>query len=266
MIKSRNSSMSFRNILVTILLILCYALVNGSRYGGNGVESTIRYDLQEEGEIQGRSFRRYVAVVDNESGLPLTTNQWIKALQRGNVTWLDQLLTDVPYKAYYFETKSMTNTSALKHPFEFVLVDAPRLAKRKPRFRSFEKPCQLLAAGDGNGNSSNSNNSYGCVFPNLSGDALLIVPKPQVNVKDEGYTHLANFIRMAPTEQVEAFWKLVGTSYQRSLSGPDDEMIWLSTAGNGVPWLHFRLDKTPKYYRYAPYKTQVTEIDNEGEL
>ena len=259
--------MSFGNILVTILLILCYALVNGSGYD-SGVESTIRYDLQEEGEVKGKSFRRYVAVVMDyyESEIPLTTNQWIKALQRGNVTWLDQLLTDVPYKAYYFETKSMTNTSALKHPFEFVLVDAPRLAKRKPRFRSFEKPCQLLAAGDdGNGNSSSNSNSYGCVFPNLSGDALLIVPKPQVNVKDEVYTHLANFIRMAPTEQVEAFWKLVGTSYERSLSS-DDEMIWLSTAGNGVPWLHFRLDKTPKYYRYAPYKTQVTEIDNEGEL
>ena len=155
MIKSRDSSMSSGTILVTILLMLCYALVNGSGYD-SGVESTIQYDLQEEGEVQGRSFRRYVAV-DYASEIPLTTNQWIKALQKGNVTLLNQILTNIPYKTYYFETKSVTNISSAstKHPFEFVLVDAPSLAKRKPRFRSFEKPCQLLAAGDdGNGNSS----------------------------------------------------------------------------------------------------------------
>ncbi len=33
-----------------------------------------------------------------------------------------------------------------------------------------------------------------------------------------------------------------------------DRPIWLSTAGGGVAWLHVRLDSTPKYYGYAPYR------------
>jgi hypothetical protein len=30
--------------------------------------------------------------------------------------------------------------------------------------------------------------------------------------------------------------------------------IWLSTAGDGIAWLHVRLDSRPKYYSYGPYR------------
>jgi len=33
-----------------------------------------------------------------------------------------------------------------------------------------------------------------------------------------------------------------------------DRVVWLSTAGAGVPWLHVRLDDRPKYYHYGPYR------------
>jgi hypothetical protein len=33
-----------------------------------------------------------------------------------------------------------------------------------------------------------------------------------------------------------------------------DERRWLSTSGLGVSWLHMRLDSTPKYYNWQPYK------------
>jgi hypothetical protein len=32
------------------------------------------------------------------------------------------------------------------------------------------------------------------------------------------------------------------------------EPLWLSTAGQGVFWLHVRLDRYPKYYNHAPYR------------
>jgi hypothetical protein len=30
--------------------------------------------------------------------------------------------------------------------------------------------------------------------------------------------------------------------------------IWISTIELGVSWLHVRIDSTPKYYHYTPYK------------
>jgi hypothetical protein len=29
--------------------------------------------------------------------------------------------------------------------------------------------------------------------------------------------------------------------------------FWISTSGLGVPWVHVRLDRYPKYYQYGPY-------------
>ena len=34
-------------------------------------------------------------------------------------------------------------------------------------------------------------------------------------------------------------------------------MLYLSTAGNGVPWLHFRFDTTSQYYRYSYYNPSL---------
>ena len=35
----------------------------------------------------------------------------------------------------------------------------------------------------------------------------------------------------------------------------DSNPLWLSTLGLGVAWVHIRLDRTPKYYQYAPDRT-----------
>jgi hypothetical protein len=32
------------------------------------------------------------------------------------------------------------------------------------------------------------------------------------------------------------------------------KVVWLSTAGAGVSWLHVRLDDRPKYYQFEPYR------------
>ena len=85
-------------------------------------------------------------------------------------------------------------------------------------------------------------------FPNLSGDAYMIVPAKYAHVQ---YTSLASFVRHAPDDQADALFLQTGMAV---LSRLNDEPLWLSTAGMGVPWLHIRLDSRPKYYKYPPYK------------
>ena len=87
-------------------------------------------------------------------------------------------------------------------------------------------------------------------FPNLSGDAQLVVPTP--HAEDNAYPHFAAFIRNAPEDQKHQFWIMVSKQYLRLLN---EKPRWLSTAGLGVYWLHLRIDSRPKYYSYTPYKT-----------
>jgi len=87
------------------------------------------------------------------------------------------------------------------------------------------------------------------MFPNLRGDALLIVPSLQGSISADG--HLAAFVREAPEYQKHLLWQKVGQVMEQRVSA---EPIWLSTAGAGVPWLHIRLDLRPKYYGHQPYR------------
>jgi hypothetical protein len=87
-------------------------------------------------------------------------------------------------------------------------------------------------------------------FPNLSGDALMVVPCPLA--ADSAYGHLAAFVREAPEAQRDALWLAVGEAMSRRMSA---KPVWLSTAGAGVSWLHVRLDDRPKYYGHEPYRT-----------
>jgi hypothetical protein len=65
---------------------------------------------------------------------------------------------------------------------------------------------------------------------------------------------LASFVRKGNKSQVEDFWQLVATEMDRRLTGEDGNFVWMSTCGLSVHWLSVRLDSTPKYYSYTPYK------------
>ncbi|MEM8906435.1 MAG: hypothetical protein AAGD05_01210 [Bacteroidota bacterium] len=87
-------------------------------------------------------------------------------------------------------------------------------------------------------------------FPNLRGDAQLVVPTPTNDPKI--YAHLTKFARHASPNQIDAFWRQVGLTYSNAI---DRSKKWLSTAGLGVYWLHVRIDSRPKYYKYDLYKS-----------
>ncbi len=149
----------------------------------------------------------------------------------------NRTLADAPYQAYLWETPPITTESS-NRPFEFVLVDSPRLAGPAPDPQAFASHFDATDPGQ-----------EVAVFTNLGGDALLIAPTPQA--PDKSYPRLAAFVRSAPNQQLHAFWRSVGSTLAERLSR---RPLWLSTNGLGVAWLHARLDSRPKYYTFEPYR------------
>ena len=134
-------------------------------------------------------------------------------------------------------------------PFEFVLVNDMGLYG----FANYADPYtfaeQLKTCPD---------KPHAVVFLNLGGDAKLVSPKNEDNGDKHRYGHLAAFLRKAPTHQIQGVWKTVAqTSYQEELGIQAPEPVWLSTAGGGVKWLHFRFDNRPKYYRRDVFKQEI---------
>ena len=46
----------------------------------------------------------------------------------------------------------------------------------------------------------------------------------------------------------------VRLTLQQTLERRGASLTWLSTEGSGVPWLHVRMDSSPKYYHYDAYR------------
>lgn len=144
------------------------------------------------------------------------------------------LLQRSQYEAFFWEVKPITK-DRLSDSFEFVLIDSPRLTKIETRPHAFEEHI--------------NSEEWVVTFANLGGDAQLVVPTDKSD--HQHYTHLAKFVRNAPVEQVEAFWKILGEQFDRLIG---EKPKWLSTAGLGVYWLHARVDSRPKYYRFGEYR------------
>jgi hypothetical protein len=149
-------------------------------------------------------------------------------------TLFNTLLAEVPFAAFRWETPAVT-AATITRRFECVLLDSPGLARR-PEPEAFAEHFSR-AAGEV------------VAFTNLGGDALMVVPCPVAEVS--AYGHLAAFVRLAPEQQCQALWRSVGEAMTRRVGS---KPVWLSTAGTGVSWLHVRLDDSPKYYGYGPYR------------
>jgi hypothetical protein len=147
-------------------------------------------------------------------------------------TFFIQLLSDIPFRAYHWETPPVTSET-LYQPFEFVITNTPviDLPPNPGPFRQYFKADSPIA-----------------VFNNLGNDAKLIAPAPRG--QGLNYSHIGVFTDEAPLEHQHALWQTVGQVTEEQVS---DQPTWLNTAGGGVAWLHVRLDSAPKYYRHRPY-------------
>lgn len=172
---------------------------------------------------------------DNNSPLSYAEVVQLLCTSEAFRTFFTGLLKSNIYAAYFWEVRPVTAATA-SEAFEFVLVDAPLLASIAPDNSAF-----LEHFGEARAVTS---------FFNLNKDAKLIVPVERSNA--ESYSHLANFVRSAPLEQVALFWKKVGEEIRQAIGTTPK---WVSTSGLGVHWLHVRIDTRPKYYNFSPYKT-----------
>lgn len=151
-------------------------------------------------------------------------------------TFYNGILADSPFEAFFWEVLPVTKND-LQQDFEFVLVNSNTLTRLQANKRPFQEHFDRFP------------NEEVISFPNLSGDAQLVVPTPQTKLQN--YAHLANVVRNAPDSQIDELWKMIGNEYEKALQ---QRPKWLSTAGLGVLWLHIRIDSRPKYYRFRAYK------------
>ena len=174
-----------------------------------------------------------------DGGKPLT---FIEVVSRWRTdepfrSFFTKMLADSPFPAYRWETPPLSMESQ-GQDFQFVLLNAPRFAERRTDANTFKSKF------------TTNDENFGVVsFANLSGDATMIVPSPRTD--SSAYGHLAAFLRNAPNNQSDAFWRITGEVVESKISKTP---FWVNTAGGGVAWLHLRLDSRPKYYGYTPYK------------
>ncbi|MGE0605735.1 MAG: hypothetical protein AB7O62_01320 [Pirellulales bacterium] len=189
-----------------------------------------RQTIESNGRVIKLAFHRDGLAISRLSALELL---------RDDAEFRSCLVTQLslaPFVAFRWETPAITLSSAGRD-FECVILDSPGLA-RTPDRAAFSTYFSSHAVEDV------------AVFPNLGNDAMMIVPCPVG--PDSTYGHLAAFVRSAPPAQWHTLFGRVGETV---LSRLGERPIWLSTAGAGVSWLHVRLDSSPKYYGYQPYKT-----------
>ena len=182
-----------------------------------------------------RSGRKY-RLFEGDSPLPFRRFFELLASDEAFTDCFCGHLSSFEAEAFYWELPPLT-TATIDGDTEFVLIEAPALARFGPERAPFEEHFRRAPGEDV------------IVFPNLGGDAVLVVPCPQG--PDENYPHLAAFLRGADKQQVRALWRVTA---QEMLRRAGTRPTWLSTAGGGVAWLHIRLDSRPKYYSHAPYR------------
>jgi len=100
-----------------------------------------------------------------------------------------EAVLDSGFEAFFWETPPVT-LSTLGRPLEFVVVEGGALARLRPDPQPFSKHFAARSCPED------------LSFPNLGGDATLIVPAP-VSSDPSCYTHLGNFLRAAPAGQVD---------------------------------------------------------------
>ncbi|MFK7972652.1 MAG: hypothetical protein AB8F95_19940 [Bacteroidia bacterium] len=136
---------------------------------------------------------------------------------------------------FYFETP-VVDRNSLNNPFEFVLIESNSLSNTPNplAFSQYLDTEELIVS-----------------FLNLGKDAMLVVPTQQLEVEASAYAHIGSFVKEKDNKEQQAgLWKRVGEEYEKALY---KQPVWLSTAGNGVAWLHVRICEEPKYYQHAVY-------------
>lgn len=202
------------------------------------------------------------------NGRKLSFEEVMTMMASGNEALINAMINVLTsFAAVYWECIPVTASKFESTEFEFVVIRAAGLARRKvdvgpyiEKFQELGGPMKVIA------------------FESLSKDATLVVPCP-VSLRMERfpqfYSHLASFLKRWKEDpedamhrnQVTLLWKTVGSSMLNRIAEEtrSNRPLWLSTSGHGVAWLHVRIDEFPKYYEFPFYrdlylKKQPTKI------
>ena len=193
------------------------------------------WETQTSDIASGRRFR----ILDNGSRVSFRQLFGLLGASADFTDWFAATLAAFESAAFYWELPPLSSVT-IDDDAEFVLLDAPLLDRLPPEPAPFASHFASRPGQDV------------VVFPNLGGDAILVVPCALGPA--EAYPHLAAFLRIAAQEQVHTLWRVTAETLLNRLGAAP---IWLSTAGIGVAWLHLRLDSRPKYYRHRPYSDAI---------
>ena len=93
-------------------------------------------------------------------------------------------------------------------------------------------------------------------FANLSGDTTLISISPSNTNKkyNSSCSDIMSFFRFAPQSVIHSMLISIGLEMTSCLKRY--QIVYLSTHGRGIPWLHIRICISPKYYTYIKYINQ----------
>ena len=187
-----------------------------------------------------------------DGSTPVYFDRVLELLEFPNAHFAKQLtkqLAMVPLEAFLWECPPISFSTVAKIPFEFVVLPADGLVRKKSDPIAFSYQFENC-------------DQHIVTFMNTGKDAQLVVPCPLPGESSGDdymkYGHLATFLRAASEEHIGAFWRRVAAATRQRLDSYAGH-IWLSTNGLGVQWLHMRLDSTPKYYNWEPYKVHVQE-------
>lgn len=91
------------------------------------------------------------------------------------------------------------------------------------------------------------------VFQSLSGNLLVA---PTDTQKD--YHHLQKFLNSASSKEIRFFFRSWAEAADALLA--DNDVVWLSTHGKGIPWLHGRVDLRPQYYSTRKFQANDPKL------
>merc|ERR1712194_812154 len=194
---------------------------------------TVGYEGYEAKISQESSTRTKVTISrENNEGRddPFTWADFISSLQ-ADAPAVRKLLTTVlrervPFDAFFWECPPVTWASARARRFEFVAIDAPHLRHISADTEPFAEFIDKLQG-----------QAIATSFLNLGRDSMLVAPA-QASADVETYKHISAFVRKAPEEQIDFFWRELGRAIeQRFKTVSPKTTVWVSTEGSGVYWL-----------------------------
>jgi hypothetical protein len=93
------------------------------------------------------------------------------------------------------------------------------------------------------------------VFSSINNDGVLVCPN-RLKSEDEDhlkYSHLGAFCKYSTIETLAQLLEIIGKQVLSIFESGRFENIYVSTSGLAIPWLHFRIYDSPKYYQNVEY-------------